>query len=93
MDGNIVLNVSCVDLCEFIKDRIDDGDLSGVTCGKGEPCIVEPDDELFVNECTFCYGFVRYNLEFREGVHKITVKSKYNGTEYTKEVWFSVYRK
>ena len=89
-EKNIILNVSCNGLCEWIKSKIDDGDLSRVNCGNGEPCIVTPDDELFVNECTFCYGFVKYNLEFLEGTHKITFKFKYNGSEYIKEIWFNV---
>jgi len=89
---NIILNVSCGgELCSYIKDRINDGDLSGVTCGNGLPCVVEGDEDSFVEECTGCYGFTRYNLEFEEGTHKLTIRAKdENNREYEKTVVFTV---
>ncbi|MEM5793009.1 MAG: hypothetical protein QXY45_01445 [Candidatus Aenigmatarchaeota archaeon] len=88
---NIIINVSCTQPCVWIRTRIDDGNLSRVSCGNGEKCIVTTDEKLFVEECSFCYEFVRYNLEFKDGIHKIEIKVKdYNGTEYFDRVWFTV---
>jgi len=93
-DGMIPINVSCPDLCHWMKERIDDGDMSNVFCGEGKICqALNPDNESFFEVCTGCYGSTITGVKFGYGVHNLTLKFiDYidNGTVKEERVIFEV---
>ncbi len=90
----IPIHVSCGDEpCLWIKHKIDDGILSKITCGEGEPCVLmtETDEYLFVTSCTECYSFNLTGIEFSDGSHSVDVRVKdYDGREYDSKVTFTI---
>jgi hypothetical protein len=94
-NGNIDLTVFCKKPCLWIKNRIDDGDLSRIKCGGGR-CAVSKyliDNDSFVLSCTKCYSSSITSINFEEGTHKIGFKAKdFKNLTYEKEVIFTISR-
>lgn len=90
-NGYISITVSCKSLCKWVKERIDDGDVSRISCG-GMPCVaINPDNESFSTACRNCYSTNFTGVEFKEGTHKVTVRAaNINETVAEKTVVFTV---